>query len=197
MIEDASDRIGCTTTTISSWEAKCWDSFCFAFDLLDLWKVQSFSHIQGPLHFSRSDGSVVSATLSQLDRFYAISFFWDAGESLGIIPGSTISDHDPLKLNVTFYKKRYSKQQRIPPSLLSDDSHRMSIVQIWSKCNLTDDCLILRNMVDAILDTKNFFMNIVSTSVYRYYSEICQFVACSCNITKIVRKVSNFIHAIF
>ena len=172
MIEDASDRIGGTTTTISGGEAKCWDSFSFAFGLLDLWKVQSFSRIQGSLHFSRSDGSVVSATLSRLDRFYASSFFWDAGGSLGIIPGSTISDHDPLKLNVTFYKKRYSKQWRIPTSLLSDDSHRMSIVQIWSNYNWTDDCLILRNMVDAILDTKNFFINIVSASVYRYNSEI-------------------------
>ena len=46
MIEEAFDRIGGTTTTISSWEAKCWDSFSFAFGLLDLWKVQSFSHIQ-------------------------------------------------------------------------------------------------------------------------------------------------------
>ena len=45
MIEDASDRIGCTTTTVSGWEAKCWDSFCFAFGLLDLWKVQPFSRI--------------------------------------------------------------------------------------------------------------------------------------------------------
>ena len=109
MIEDASNRIGGTTTTISGWEAKCWDSFSFAFGLLDLWKVQSFSHIQGSLNFSRSNGSVVSAPLSQLDRFYANSFFWDVGGSLSIIPGSTIFDHDPLKLNVTFDKKRYYK----------------------------------------------------------------------------------------
>ena len=92
MIEDASDRVGSTITTVSGWEVKCWDSFCFAFGLLDLWKVHSFSCIQRSLQFSGSDGSVVGATLSWLDRFYVGSFLGDAGGSLGIIPGSTISD---------------------------------------------------------------------------------------------------------
>ena len=96
---------------------------------------------------------MASAILSRLDRFYADSFFGDVGRSLGFIPGTTISYHDPLKLNVTFNKKRYSKQLCIPPSLLSDDSHQMSVAQIWSKYNLMDDCL-LSNMVNAILDTK-------------------------------------------
>ena len=68
MIEDASDRVGSTITTVSGWEVKCWDSFCFAFGLLDLWKVHSFSLIQGSLRFSRSDGSVAGATLFRLDR---------------------------------------------------------------------------------------------------------------------------------
>ena len=43
MIEDAIDRLGGVGTTISGWEAKCWDYFCFAFGLLDLWKVH-FMH---------------------------------------------------------------------------------------------------------------------------------------------------------
>ena len=161
---------------------------CFAFGVLDLWKVHSFSHIQGSLHFSRLDGSVVSATLSRLDRFYANSFFWDVGGSLGIIPISTISDHDLLKLNVTFDKKRYSKEWRIPLSLLSDDSRWMSIVQIWSKYNWTDDCLILHNMVDSILDKNIFFMNIVSASVYRCNSEIANLCCALATLQKLLER---------
>ena len=49
MIEDAAERMGGITITISGWEAKCWDYFCFTYGLLDLWKVHSFSHIQGSL----------------------------------------------------------------------------------------------------------------------------------------------------
>ena len=171
MIEDATDRLGGVGTTISGREAKCWDYFCFAFGLLDLWKVHSFSRIQGSLQFSRSDGSVAVTNLSRLDRFYASSVFWEAGGSLGIIPGSVISDHDPLKLHVTFTKRRYSKQFRIPPSLQSNENHRMSSTQIWSSYNFSDDCL-LNNMVHAILDTKTLFTKIIATSVNRCNSEI-------------------------
>ena len=49
MIEDVADRMRGTTTTISGWEAKCWDYFCFTYGFLDLWKVHSFSHIQRSL----------------------------------------------------------------------------------------------------------------------------------------------------
>ena len=171
MIEDATDRLGGVGTTISGREAKCWDYFCFSFGLLDLWNVHSFLRIQGSLHFSRSDGSVAVTNLSRLDRFYASSVFWEAGGCLGIIPGSVISDHDPLKLHVTFAKRRYSKQLRIPPSLQSNDNHRMSITQIWSSYNFLDDCL-LNNMVNAILDTKTLFTKIIATSVNRCNSEI-------------------------
>ena len=52
---------------------------------------------------------MVGATLSWLDRFYVGSVFGDADGSLGIIPESSIFDHDPLNLNVTFTKRRYSK----------------------------------------------------------------------------------------
>ena len=39
MIEDVADRMEGIGTTISGQEAKCWDYFCFAFGLLELWKV--------------------------------------------------------------------------------------------------------------------------------------------------------------
>ena len=52
MIEDAADRLGGVGIIISGHEAKCWDYFCFAFGLLDLWKVHSFTHIQGSIEFS-------------------------------------------------------------------------------------------------------------------------------------------------
>ena len=75
-----------------------------------------------------------------------------------------------MKLNVTFTKRGYSKQLSIPP-LLSDDSQQMSIAQIWSNYNFSDDYL-LHNMVHAILDTNNIFTSIVSTSVCRCNTEI-------------------------
>ena len=112
MIEDVADRMGGIGTIISRREAKCWDYFCFSFGLLVLWKVHSCSRIQRSLQFSRSDGSVIGTNLSRLDGFYASSVFWEAGGSLGIIPASIISNHDPLKLHVTFTKRRYSKQLR-------------------------------------------------------------------------------------
>ena len=38
-------------------------------------------------------------------KVYASSVFWEVGGSLGIIPGSVIFYHDPLKLHVTFTKR--------------------------------------------------------------------------------------------
>ena len=52
MIEEASDRRGGSISTITGREARAWDSFCFSFGLLDLWNIQSFSRMQGSLHFS-------------------------------------------------------------------------------------------------------------------------------------------------
>ena len=49
MIEDVANRMGGITITISGWEAKCLNYFCFAYGLLDLWNVHSFSRIQGSL----------------------------------------------------------------------------------------------------------------------------------------------------
>ena len=52
MVEYATDRLGGVGTTISGRAAKCWNYFCFSFGLLDLWKVHSFTHIQGSIEFS-------------------------------------------------------------------------------------------------------------------------------------------------
>ena len=49
MTEDSNDRMGGIATTISRWEANCWNYFCFTYGLLDLWKVHSFSCTQGSL----------------------------------------------------------------------------------------------------------------------------------------------------
>ena len=59
----------------------------------------------------------------------------------------------------------------IPHALFSDDSHRMSITQIWPNYNFSDDCL-LSNMVHAILDTNILFTKIVSAFVKHCNSEI-------------------------
>ena len=171
MIEEASDRRGGSISTITGREARAWDSFCFSFGLLDLWNIHSISRMQGSLHFSRSNGSMVAANLARLDRFYASSFFWEASGSMGIIPGTVTSDHYPLKLNIVFTKRSYLKQFRIPNSLLADETHRVSVAQIWSKYSFSD-AFLLRDITYAILDVKSFFINIVASSVDRCSAQI-------------------------
>ena len=134
------------------------------FGLLNLWNIHSFSQIQGSLHLSQSDGSVVAANLARLDRFYANSFFGDGCGSMGIIVGMVSSEHYPLKLNIVFNRRSYLMQFCIPNSLLVDGTHRVSIGQIWSKYSFSNASL-LGDITHAILDIKSFFINIVASSV--------------------------------
>ena len=141
------------------------------FGLLNLWNIHSFSQIQGSLHLSQSDGSVVAANLARLDRFYANSFFGDGCGSMGIIVGMVSSEHYPLKLNIVFTRISYLKQFCIPASFLAYETHRVSIAQIWSKYSFFDASL-LGDITHYILDVKSFFINIISSSVDRCNAQI-------------------------
>ena len=101
MIESLNDRRGGGNTTISGQELACWERLiCFKLGIMDVWHSQSFMKMALSLAFSHSDRRNEGVNVSRLDRFYLSNYFHEKGGLIGIMPGTTFSDHAPVCINI-------------------------------------------------------------------------------------------------
>ena len=85
--------------------------------LLDAWFLAGFSQAQGSLSFSRSDRRLEGSNLARLDRLYVSDALCDREGSIGILAGTTFSDHAPVVLVLEEQRRPAGQQLRIPESV--------------------------------------------------------------------------------
>lgn len=92
MLEDASDRQGGSSVTIQGEELASWERLCFGLWLLsDAWHVDEIA---------RASGRIGGSNLSRLDRWYVDEWAGRRGGTVGILAGTTFSDHAPVILQL-------------------------------------------------------------------------------------------------
>ena len=87
--------------------------------------------MQGSLGFSRSDRRRGGTNLARLDRFYVSDGLRTRGGSVGILAGTTFSDHAPVVLVFEEQRRPPSQQLRIPESVSTDLSLSSEIESLW------------------------------------------------------------------
>ena len=120
MIESPSDRLGGSSTTISGLELREWEKLIFKYEVTDLWHIPTFSRMPDSLLYSRSNRRSVALNLSRIDRFYADSFFWDRGGYVGIISGTSFSDHAPIMLKFCMNSHTSISRLYVPRFIVDD-----------------------------------------------------------------------------
>ena len=98
MLEDPLDRVGGSQTTLHGSELAAWERLCMTLRISDVWQHEAFLHAPGSLDFSRSDRRQGGTNLSRLDRFYVSDWLGEHGDSVGILAGTSFSDHAPVVL---------------------------------------------------------------------------------------------------
>mgnify|MGYP002774994443 FL=1 len=141
MLEQPSDRVGGSNSTIHGRELAAWERLVFKTRILDAWNVCSFSRLNGTLLFSRSnrrnvDGQLSlrdSTNLSRIDRYYISDYFGSEGGFIGIMAGTTLSDHAPIILESRKSQPKRKAFIRIPDHLILDDSLKEEATLIWTR----------------------------------------------------------------
>eukprot|EP00250_Pteridium_aquilinum_P022375 c25362_g1_i1 orf=3-2321(-) len=132
MLEDAHDRQGGSLCTIQGAESVAWERLCLHLRVTDAWITDAFERMPASLDFSRSDRRVGVANLSRIDRFYVDEWAIGRGGEVGILAGTTLSDHAPVILWIEEHTRRTtSPQMRIPDSLLECPEIDCMIQEIW------------------------------------------------------------------
>ena len=98
MLEDPLDRVGGNQTTLHGSELAAWERLCMTLRISDVWQHEAFMHATGSLDFSCSDRRKGGTNLSRLDRFYVSDWLGEQGGSVGILAGTSFSDHAPIVL---------------------------------------------------------------------------------------------------
>lgn len=100
MIEAPGDRIGGSHVMVHGSELAAWERFCMALRIDDVWHLESFGRDHGSLLFSCSDRWIGGSNLSRIDRFYVSDWVGGRGGSIGILAGTSMSDHAPVVLSI-------------------------------------------------------------------------------------------------
>ena len=109
--------------------------------ILDAWNVCSFSRLNGTLLFSRSnrrnlDGQLSlrdSTNLSRIDRYYISDYFGSEGGFIGIMAGTTLSDHAPIILESRKSQPKSKAFICILDHLTLDQSLKEEATLIWTR----------------------------------------------------------------
>ena len=83
------------------------------------------------MSFSWSDRRQGGTNLSCIDRFYVSDHFGVQGGAIGILAGTSFSNHAPVILALEEQLQEPSLQQRIPDSIVSDANLSEDIERIW------------------------------------------------------------------
>ena len=68
----------------------------------DVWHLPSFAHLQDSLSFSWGFRRQGGRLLERLDRFYVDATIAQHGGLTSIVPGTALSDHAPVALQILF-----------------------------------------------------------------------------------------------
>ena len=162
MIESPIDRLGGSSVTISGPELRDWEKLIFKYEVTDLWHISTFSRMPDSLLYLCSNRKSDALNLSRIDRFYADSFFWDCGGYVGIISGTSFSDHAPIMLK--FGMDSHTSISRLyVPMFIVDDMNLQNTV--WRMVVGDSNCQKLQN---ALLAVSNFFIQQVKLKQSSY-----------------------------
>ena len=98
MLESLDDRVGGSQTLVHGQELAAWEQLCMTLRISDAWSHEGFSRAVGSLSFSRSDRRLGGTNLSKLDKFYISDSVGERAGTVGILAGTTFSDHVPAIL---------------------------------------------------------------------------------------------------
>ena len=155
MIERVKDRTGGSMVTVHGQELASWERFCFHLHIMDTWTNDAFVRMKDSLYFSRSNRRQNDANLARLDRFYVSSNLAQRGGQIGIMAGTTFSDHAPvlllLKDEVVYRKDTF----RIPDSIIRDATLRAQVETIWNGRRNVEDPV--RDFMSKIEESSELF----------------------------------------
>lgn len=108
-------------TSIAPSEQDAWERFLLAIHASDAWHILAFAHHQPcSLTFSWGLRRQQGRLLERLDRLYVGDWAARLGGSICIWPGTSMSDHSPLSLIMSFERPFALRRGcRIPDRLLS------------------------------------------------------------------------------
>ena len=98
MMESPTNSLGGSSISISGSELREREKLMFKYEVTDLWHIPTFSRMHYSLLYPRSNQRSIALNLSRIDRFYVDSLFWDRGGYVGIVFGTSFSDHAPVLL---------------------------------------------------------------------------------------------------
>ena len=129
MLENPQDRRGGSMATIQGLELAHWERLVFKLRLVDTWHLGNIRRGTESLRFSRSDQRIghsldvaeigtrgervhVGTNESRIDRIYLGENISTLEGDINILPGTTLSDHAPVVLNIVHNPGKNMKEKQ-------------------------------------------------------------------------------------
>ena len=100
--------------------------------IVDAWTIDTFLRGPDSLRFTRSDRRTNGVNLSRLDRFYVSTYLRQWGGQIGILAGTSFSDHSLVSLEVLGRKLNGQAVTRMLDSVIQDSSLKEQVNQLWN-----------------------------------------------------------------
>ena len=120
-------------TGIALSEQDAWERFILSIQGVDAWHVPSFGRRHDSLDFSWGHHRQGARLLERLDRFYIGDWASEVGGSTCIWPRTSLSDHHPVSLCITFQTPNAPRRGcRIPSTIFRAPQLTDDISSLWS-----------------------------------------------------------------
>jgi hypothetical protein len=177
MLEVPTDRVGGNAITMHGRELVAWERLVSKLRILDAWYTSHFSRASGSLQFSRSSRcsskdyidfqttDIRNSNItnqSRLDRFYLSDYFTIKGGHVGILAGTTVSDHAPVILDIKGKKVKQKIKLRIPNFMFKDPQIKLEVQRKWYEGMSAEDNLI-QKVVKTLTTMSSFFFKKVES----------------------------------
>jgi hypothetical protein len=172
MLEVPADRVGGNAITVHGRELAAWERLVFKLRILDVWYASHFSRTSGSLQFSRSSRCIDCQSTdisnpniinqSRLDRFYLSDFFTIKGGHVGILAGTTVSDHAPVILDINGKNRKQKVKLRVPEFMFKDPQIKLEVQRIWYEGMSSEDNLV-QKVVKTLSTISSFFFRQVES----------------------------------
>ena len=172
MIKSPIDRLGGSSATISGMELREWEKLIFKYEVTYLWHIPTFSRMPDSLLYSCSNRRSDALNLPRIDRFYADSFLGDHGGYVGIISGTSFSDHAPIMLNFCMDSHTSISRLYVPRFIVDDMNLQNTVLSLWRIAVGDSNCQKLQN---ALIAVSNFFIQQVKIKQSSYTRNLPQF----------------------
>ena len=98
----------------------------------DAWSHEGFARAVGSLSFSCLDRWLGGTNLSRLHRFYINDNVGERGGTVGILEGTTFSNHALVILVLEDQRRLAKPELRIPEAIVMDTSLIFEIEALWA-----------------------------------------------------------------